>query len=187
MVLPSTGGGLASTLCFILRQVCHTIGDSGFCGSSHPPDWLFLVSSFPPVKAGRRVPRKQRHELVWQSFLGLPPSHFHCSFSCSEGRPKPSDAPSLEVAPTTSGWSLASYASLLAALVLGGSFRSSCLFQFQALGGMFELSAGFIPSQAFGRRCLWSLLPVRPCLGWCPGNTRSDQVRRRFGRRRLPG
>jgi hypothetical protein len=73
-VLPSTGGGSALTLCFILRQVWHTVGDSGFCGSSNPPDWLFSVSSFPPVKAGRRVPRKQRYELVWQSFLGLPPS-----------------------------------------------------------------------------------------------------------------
>jgi hypothetical protein len=39
-----------------LRQVGCTIGDSGFCGTSNSPDWLFSVSSFPPVKAGRRVP-----------------------------------------------------------------------------------------------------------------------------------
>jgi hypothetical protein len=57
MISPSTGGGSASTLCFILRQVGHTIGDSGFCGTLNSPDWLFSVSSFPTVKAGRRVPR----------------------------------------------------------------------------------------------------------------------------------
>jgi hypothetical protein len=52
----------------------------------------------------------------------------------------------LEVAPTTSGWSLASYASLLSVLFLWGPFRSSlpfsgpvCPFQCQALERWLEL------------------------------------------------
>jgi hypothetical protein len=68
-IFPLPGGELALALGFILRQVGRTIGDSGSSGSFGPPRWLFSVSSFPPVKTGRRVPRKQRHERVWQPFF----------------------------------------------------------------------------------------------------------------------
>jgi hypothetical protein len=171
---PLPGSESALALCFILHQVGRTIGGSGSWGSFGPPSWLFSVSSFDPVKTGRRAPRKQRHEWVWLPFLGLPPSPLLLQVVL-KGVPihltlPPGGGGALDVALATPGWSLASYASLLAALFSWGPFRSSAGFSpfypsdATAVGRCFP--AFFKPASRLrqvhpGSSPLWPMAPSR--------------------------
>jgi hypothetical protein len=51
MVSPQQVVGRLRRSASYLRQVGRTIGNSGFCGASNSPDWLFSGSSFLPAKA----------------------------------------------------------------------------------------------------------------------------------------